>query len=152
VCNEEALLRPDHHDNRAPVAGGNYRWHQEDRIPPDQALLDEAFREGLGAIRTAAAQWDESARAGSHGADPPDHGGSPCWRIPSSHQEGSWIQELEQANPGAEAVTAITAARLRSPAGFPRRTCNRDLTPVGLTSGCEAFVQPLLIPFGECRR
>jgi len=33
-----------------PAVSGDHRWHEEDRIPPDQAVLDEALREGLGAI------------------------------------------------------------------------------------------------------
>jgi hypothetical protein len=27
------------------VAGADHRWHEEDRVPPDQAILDEALRE-----------------------------------------------------------------------------------------------------------
>lgn len=56
---------------------------KEDRVPPDQAILDETLREGLGAIRTAPAQQDESTRAGSGGADRPDH--KRCWRVPIAH-------------------------------------------------------------------
>lgn len=43
-------------DHRARVAGGNHCGHQEDRVSQDQAVLDEALRQGLSAIRTAPAQ------------------------------------------------------------------------------------------------
>jgi hypothetical protein len=87
------------------MAGANRCWHEKDRVSPDQAVLDEALREGLNAIRTAAAERDESASAGSDRADPQDHEGSAGRRIPTAHQEGSWIQALGQAAAEAEAVS-----------------------------------------------
>jgi hypothetical protein len=56
-------------------------WHEKDRVPQGQAVLDEALREGLAAIRTAAVERDESASAGSDRADPQDHKGPPGGRI-----------------------------------------------------------------------
>lgn len=41
----------DHDDNRAPVASTDHRGHQEDRVSPDQTLLNETLREGLSALR-----------------------------------------------------------------------------------------------------
>src|ERR1700722_14106433 len=99
-ANEEAELRPDHDDNRTRMAGTNRRGHEEDRIPQDQALLDEALREGIGAIRTAAVERDESASAGSDRADPQDH---PAWaRVPIAHQENLGVQALGQTASEAE--------------------------------------------------
>jgi hypothetical protein len=46
----QAELRPHHHNHRARVAGADHRGHQEDRISPDQAVLDEALGEGLAAV------------------------------------------------------------------------------------------------------
>ena len=43
------------------MAGADHRRDEEDRVPPDQAVLDEAIREGIGAIRTAPAERDEPA-------------------------------------------------------------------------------------------
>src|SRR6266436_3924270 len=60
-------------NNRTRVAGADRRGHEEDRVPPNQALLGEALREGLSAIRIAPAQRHESACARSHGVDPQDH-------------------------------------------------------------------------------
>ena len=37
-----------------------HRRNQEDRIPSDQSVLDEAIREGLISVRTSSAEWDES--------------------------------------------------------------------------------------------
>src|SRR5580704_11883290 len=36
-------LRPDNNNNRAPVVSGDHRRNEEDRIPTDQAVLDEAL-------------------------------------------------------------------------------------------------------------
>src|ERR1700722_6279743 len=101
-------LRPNNDYHRARVVGTDRRWHEEDRIPPDQALLDETFREGLNAIRTAAAERDESASARGYGSDPQDREGSAGGRIPLAHQEGLGIQTLEQAKTEAEAVSPAT--------------------------------------------
>jgi len=72
----------------------------------DQAVLDEALREGLNATQTAAAHWDESAGAGGHGANPQDRQGPPCSRIQTAHQEGSGIQALGQAAAETEVMKA----------------------------------------------
>jgi hypothetical protein len=76
--NYASKLRPGNNNNRAPVVSGDHRLNEEDRIPPDQAVLDETLYEGVSAIRTAPAERDESASAGSHSADSQDHEGPPC--------------------------------------------------------------------------
>ena len=86
------------------MAGADHCRDKEDRISPDQTVLDEKIREGITALRTAPAQRDESASAGSHGADPQDHEGSACGRVPTSHQESLGIQTLGQTASRAEAV------------------------------------------------
>lgn len=68
--NEEAELRPDNDDNRTRMAGTDDRWHQEDGIPPDQAVLDETIREGFGAVRIEPAQRAESSSCGAQEFDP----------------------------------------------------------------------------------
>lgn len=78
---------------------------EEDRIPQDQTLLDEAVREGFTPIRATPPQRDDPSRAGRHCSDPPDHQGSPCGRIQIAHQEGSEPQALGQAASEAETVS-----------------------------------------------
>ena len=44
----------------------------------------------------------------------PDHEGSPGWRIPTAHQEGSGIQALGQAAAEAETVSPTKSVGFRS--------------------------------------
>ena len=60
---------------------------------------------GIAGERIAAVERDESASAGSHGADPQDHEGPPGGRIQAAHQEGSGLQALGQTAAEAEVVT-----------------------------------------------
>jgi hypothetical protein len=46
----------------------------------------ERFGKGFGALRATPAQRDESPCARGHGADPQNHKGPPCGRIPTAHQ------------------------------------------------------------------
>jgi hypothetical protein len=87
------------------VAGADHCGDEEDRVPPDQAVLDKTLRKGLAAIRTAPAERDESASAGSDRVDPQDHEGSSRWRVPIAHQEDSGIRALGPAAAEAEAVS-----------------------------------------------
>ena len=55
------------------MAGGDHRGNEKDRVPTDQAVLDETILEGLTPVRTTPAERDESSSAGGYGSDPSDH-------------------------------------------------------------------------------
>jgi len=109
-----SCLRPDNDDDRTRVAGSDHCGHEEDRVSPDQTLLDERFervsvpfelrlRNGMNPpvpeVTVLIHKITKDRRAG---------------RIPTAHQERSGFQALAQA---AAETHAVSPAMQGAPCG-----------------------------------